>query len=164
MIINFEEIIQGKLKEMQEEKVVENLISTALEIAIQKSVNEAIDSYAIKGKIESKLKKEVDKSLEFLDFGAYNKFMTEKISNLLKAAMNMDLSYKVEEMLNDFIKPKENILKLSQVLTEYRDMLMDEPYDEIEYGDKFGLVIDNQYSHASYIYVDEKQSRGSRRE
>lgn len=158
MKINVNEIFENKLKELEEEGFVEKVINESIENSIKKAITEAFNDYSVRRKIEDKLKNEIDKSLDFLDFSGYNQFMIDKMQKLIHAAKDVDLSNKVKSMIDEFLQPQENELKLSKLMEEYREMLMDD--EQYDYDDRFGFEIDTEFSYATYIYIDEKIDSG----
>ena len=55
MNINIGEIVNNKIKEMEEKKVIETLIAETTEKSVTKAITDAIDGYTIKRIIEKKV-------------------------------------------------------------------------------------------------------------
>jgi hypothetical protein len=151
MNINFNEAFENHLDKLEKDGFIQKLIEENIENSIKKAVSEAFNGYEIRRNIEEKIKKEIDST-------GYNSFIVNKINNLLQTIKENDLNIKVEEMMNKFLKPEESEIKLSKLLEEYRESLMEN--EQYEYGDNFGLIIDKEFKYTTYIYVDEKIDKG----
>lgn len=156
MKINVNEIFENKLNELESENFVENIISESIENSIKKAVTEAFTNYRTKNKIEEKIQKEIDKSLDVLDFSSYNQFMVNKLQKMISMAKDVDLTDKIKSMLDTFIKPQKNEIKLSDLMEEYRESLLKDSYEDYEYEDCFGFILDESFSLSTHIYIDEK--------
>ncbi|WP_337527735.1 hypothetical protein [Zhenhengia sp.] len=81
MNINVQEIVNAKLKEMEEGKVLETLITSTVEKAVTKAVTDAIDGYSIKRILENKIEEDVKAGVEQVGFMAYNTLVAEQVNN-----------------------------------------------------------------------------------
>lgn len=161
MNINVNEVFENKLAQLEQEGFIEKLIDESVETTIKKAITEAFESWEVKRKIEDKIKKEIDSSLDLLDFSSYNQFMVDKMNNLIKTAKDVDLNNKIEAMLNEFFKADSSELNLSGLLEEYRKQLIDgSDCGDYSIDDRFGLIIDKEFKYTTYIYIDEKIETG----
>lgn len=123
MNINIGEIVNNKIKEMEENKVVENLIAETIEKSVVKAVSEAIDGYTIKRAIEKKVEKEVCDIVNDIGFTAYNTFIANKVKDITEGTIRKDLEDKIQGTLNGILLNKKENIKLSDLFEMYRDHL-----------------------------------------
>ena len=127
MNIDIQAIVNEKLKEMEEGKVLENLISNTVEKAVTKAVTDAIDGYSIKRIIEDKIEKDVKEGVEAVGFTAYNTLVAEQVKNLINSVIKDDVATKVNKIFNEVMINKREKVKLSEIANEYRKL-----YDDID--------------------------------
>lgn len=123
MNINIGEIVNNKIKEIEENKVVENLIAETIEKSVVKAVSEAIDGYTIKRTIENKVEKEVCDIVNDIGFTAYNTFIANKVKDIIEGTIRKDLEDKIQGTLNGILLNKKENIKLSDLFEMYREYL-----------------------------------------
>ena len=132
MNIDIQALVNAKLKEMEEGKVLENLISNTVESAVTKAVKDAIDGYSIKRIIEDKIEKDVKKGVEAVGFCAYNTIVAEQVKNLIDSVIKDDVAEKVNKIFTEVMINKREKVKLSEIVEEYRKIYEDIDYEEAQ--------------------------------
>lgn len=133
MNIDIGEIVNNKIKEMEENKVVENLIAETIEKSITKAITDAIDGYTIKRTIEKKVEENVNELVNEIGFTAYNTFIADTIKNIMEGVVQEDLKNKVIKSIDDTLLHKRESIKLSEIFEEYREYLNDDLDDQEKY-------------------------------
>lgn len=162
MNINIGEIVNNKIKEMEENKVVENLIAETIEKSIVKAVSEAIDGWTIKRTIEKKVEDGVNGLVNDIGFTAYNTFIADTIKGIMEGVVQEDLKTKIVKTVDDVLLHKRESIKLSEIFEAYKDYLN----DELDYQEKYDLenfiveIEDNDRGWIDYkLSKEEKTSR-----
>lgn len=158
MNINIGEIVNNKIKEMEENKVVENLIAETIEKSVVKAVSEAIDGYTIKRTIEKKVEKEVCDIVNDIGFTAYNTFIANKVKDITEGTIRKDLEDKIQGTLNGILLNKKENIKLSDLFEMYREHL-NSTTDEHEKYELENFVVeieDNDRGWITYKLSKEK--------
>ena len=130
MNIDIQEIVNAKLKEMEEGKVLENLISSTVEKAVTKAVTDAIDGYSIKRILEDKIEKDVKSGIADIGFTAYNTLIVNKVRELMESIVKEDLAIKVTGLFENVLINKRETIKLSEIIKEYHKLYEDMDYDD----------------------------------
>lgn len=158
MNINIGEIVNNKIKEMEENKVVENLIAETIEKSVVKAVSEAIDGYTIKRTIEKKVEKEVCDIVNDIGFTAYNTFIANKVKNITEGTIRKDLEDKIQGTLNGILLNKKENIKLSDLFEMYREHLNSDTDEHEKYElENFVVEIeDNDRGWITYKLSKEK--------
>lgn len=144
MNINIGEIVNNKIKEMEEKKVIETLIAETTEKSVTKAITDAIDGYTIKRIIEKKVEENVNELVNDIGFTAYNTFIADTIKNTMQGVVQEDLKNKVIRSIDDVLLHKRESIKLSEIFEEYREYLNDELDDQEKYDlENFILEIDD---------------------
>ncbi|WP_290063420.1 hypothetical protein [Paraclostridium bifermentans] len=158
MNINIGEIVNNKIKEMEENKVVENLIAETIEKSVVKAVSEAIDGYTIKRTIEKKVETEVCDIVNDIGFTAYNTFIANKVKDITEGTIRKDLEDKIQGTLNGILLNKKENIKLSDLFEMYRDHLNSDTDEHEKYElENFVVEIeDNDRGWITYKLSKEK--------
>ncbi|MGL5718075.1 MAG: hypothetical protein ACRCX2_34040 [Paraclostridium sp.] len=135
MNINISEIVNNKIKEMEENKVVETLIAETIEKSVTKAITDAIDGYVIKRTIEKKIEENVNGLVNEIGFTAYNTFIANSIKDVIEGTVQEDLKNKIIKSIDDVLLHKRESIKLSEIFEKYREYLN----DELENQEKYDL-------------------------
>ncbi|MDU6361587.1 MAG: hypothetical protein E6590_16775 [Clostridiales bacterium] len=144
MNINVQEIVNAKLKEMEEGKVLETLITSTVEKAVTKAVTDAIDGYSIKRILENKIEEDVKAGVEQVGFMAYNTLVAEQVNNLINSVIKDDLAQKISKVFERVMLNKREEVKMSEIVEEYRKLYEDLDYDDLQELDSGHFYIDWQ--------------------
>lgn len=135
MNINIGEIVNSKIKEMEENKVVEKLIEETIEKSITTAITGAIDGWTIKRTIEKKVEDGVNGLVNDIGFTSYNTFIADTIKGIMEGVVQEDLKTKIVKTVDDVLLHKRESIKLSEIFEEYRDYLN----EELDYQEKYDL-------------------------
>lgn len=167
MKIDIQEIVNAKLKEMEEGKVLETLITSTVEKAVTKAVTDAIGGYSIKRILEDKIEKDVKAGVEQVGFTAYNTLVTEQVSNLINTVLKDDLAEKVQRIFEQIMINKRESIKLSEIIDEYKKLYEDMDYDEYRDLEDGHFYVDweeeqdGSFRHLKLIMAQEQQDKSS---
>lgn len=150
MNINIGEIVNNKIKEMEENKVVETLIAETVEKSVTKAIMDAIDGYKLKRTIEDKVEKEVCEIVNDIGFTAYNTFIANKVKEITDGVIRKDLEDKIQDTLCGILLNKKEGLKLSNLFEMYRDHLNGE-LDEHEKYELENFVVEVEDDDRGWI-------------
>lgn len=150
MNIDIGEIVNNKIKEMEENKVVENLIAETIEKSVVKAVSEAIDGYTIKRTIEKKVENEVCDIVNDIGFTAYNTFIANKVKDITEGTIRKDLEDKIQGTLNGILLNKKENIKLSDLFEMYREHLNSDT-DEHEKYELENFVVEIEDNDRGWI-------------
>lgn len=131
MNINIQDIVNVKIKDMEDRKVIEKTIEDTLEKTIIKAVIDAFDGYALKRDIEKKLEDQVSKVVSEIGFTAYNSFIAEKVKAITEGILHADISEKIQKTFDSILVVKRDSIKLSEIFETYREWIC-EDLDESE--------------------------------
>lgn len=131
MNINVTEIVQKKIDNLEEEKIIEKAITETFEKTIVKAVTDALDSYDLRRTIEKKVAEEVNRVVTDLDFHSYNGFMCEKMMQIIDQTCREDLCEKIEKKFKDIFLCQTKEIKLSDIYKSFRKIAC-ENVDESE--------------------------------
>lgn len=132
MNINVQEIVNAKLKEMEEGKVLETLITTTVEKAVTKAVTDAIDGYSIKRILEKKIEDDVKAGVEQVGFMAYNTVVAEQVNSLINSVIKDDLAIKISGVFERVMLNKREEIKLSEIIEEYCKQYEDMDFEDLQ--------------------------------
>ena len=135
MNINIGDIVGNKIKEMEQNRVVENLIAETVEKSVTKAIIDAIDGYSIKRTIERKVEENVNELVNDIGFTAYNTFIAGTIKNIMTGVVQEDLKNKITKSVEDILLQKRESIKLSEIFEHYREYLN----SELDYQEKYDL-------------------------
>ena len=126
MSIDIKEIADKKIEEMTANKTIENLITKGIENVITSAITGSINGYKVREEIESKISKEVTKSVEYIDFTAYNSLIVEQFHSLINTVLRDDIAMKVKKLADSILLTKRDSIKLSEIIDEYKKLLKEE--------------------------------------
>jgi len=121
MIINIQEIINNKVKEMEEKQLVEKAIQETLERSVLKAVTDTMDSYSLQREIRDKLDKQVSDVVKNIGFEAYNSFISEKLTQIINGVCRKDIEEKIKKTFDDILVLKRESIKLSDIFKSYKE-------------------------------------------
>ncbi|MBX9866039.1 MAG: hypothetical protein K2Y14_03935 [Burkholderiales bacterium] len=141
MNLDIQAIVNAKLSEMAENKIIETQIQTSLEKTIRESVHSALNSYDLKRSIENKMTDVIGASMKGFDFSSYHGFITNYFNQLVNFTLKEDIKLKVEQSFNQMLFTKRESIKLSEIYDMYRTYLLEKMDD----GEKYEL--NNDFYH-----------------
>lgn len=154
MNIDFTEVINNKLQEMAESRVIEKQIEATLEKSITDAVNSALGSYSFRSKLEKMMDEQISGVAESIGLTGYNQFIADTFSNMANNVLKEDIKQKIAAAFeNIFLKRLESI-KLSEIVDRYREMLLESLEDDEKYShdNNFNATIE-QREDGNWSYV-----------
>lgn len=121
MQINFSEIVNAKLKQMEDEKVIEKQIEQSIESTITKAVKDACENYNFKRDIEKKIEEQVSGVVANIGFMGYNQFITDTFSELIGETLKEDVVQKIKNVFDSLFVRKLESVKMSEIAEKYRE-------------------------------------------
>lgn len=148
MNINVDAIVSEKLRQLDEDGVIQKAIEDTLEKSLLSAVTGAIDGYKIKHEIQEKVEKQISGVVNELDFSSYNAIMLQKMRELINAYAGDDVAKKATEMLEGLFVSKRESIKLSEIFEAYRKYVVaDMYYNDHSGGDEFLAYYDTTDEH-----------------
>ena len=160
MNIDFNEIVQQKLAQMEAEGVIQKKIEDALEKSIMDAIDSQLGSYSFKSALGKQMEDGIYQVAKDCGLSAYNGFIAEKVKAILSGIVSDDLGKKIEAAVSGVLVQRYEGIKLSDIFKRYREHVMDstddsEKYDRQEFT--MGLKINEGYT-GSFTYYECKFS------
>ena len=149
MQIDFSEIVNAKLKQMADEKVIEKQIEQSIESTIIKAVKDACENYSFKRDIAKKIEEQVSEVAVNIGFAGYNQFIADTFSELIGTTLKEDVIQKIKNVFDSLFVRKLESVKMSEIAEKYRETLL-------EMGDSEKYEHDNEF----YASFDEDSDDG----
>jgi len=165
MLININELVNNKIKELEESKKIEKTIEEVLEKTILEAVADAIKSYELKRNIRDKMTKQISEVVKDIGFEGYNSFIVEKLKQIIDGTCKKDFEEKIQESFKELLMVKHESIKLSKIFETYREWIsnhLDE--DEKNYDGFYASMEKSSYSWYTIILAKEKPLSYSRKD
>ena len=134
MNLDIKAIINNKINEMAENKVIEKQIEASLEKTIISSVSSSFGGYEFEKLIREKISTVLGEAVKEFDFSSYHGFITDYFNQLMNHHLKEDLKLKVEKSFNQILFIKRDKVKLSEIIDIYRDLLIESLEDDKKYA------------------------------
>lgn len=134
MKIDIQEIINQKIMDMEEKRVVEKAIEDTLEKSIIKAVVDVLEGYDVRNIIHGKIKAEVSSVVEDIGFTAYNSFISEKVKAITEGVCRKDIAEKIQKTFDEILVIKRESIKLSEICDAYRNWICDDVEEPEQYS------------------------------
>lgn len=145
MNIDFTEVINNKLQEMAENRVIEKQIEETVEKTITDAVRSALGSYSFKSKLEKMMSEQVSTIVESIGFTGYNQYIADTLNNIVNNVLKEDIKQKIAGAFDTIFLKKLESVKLSEIVNRYRETLLDSLDDDEKYD----------HDNVFYAYIDE---------
>lgn len=124
MNIDFNEVIQNKLAQMEADGVIQKKIEDALEKSIMNAIDDQLGSWQFKGSLGKQLEAGVSKVAADCGLSAYNTFITERVKIIVEQLASEDLAKKIRTAVEEVLVQKHENVKLSDIFRRYREYVM----------------------------------------
>lgn len=170
MNLNISEIVSNKLKQMEEDRVIEKQIELSIENTITKAVKDACEDYSFRNNIEKLISKEVSEVATNIGFSGYNQFIAETMQNIINNQMKEDVQNKIMATFNALFINKVEKAKLSEIAHKYHELMNDLDEDEKSEAEdgyfyvSFSKEEDRSYTSSEWwtlTFALKPQSKGS---
>lgn len=128
MTLDISKIVSDKIKELDENKIIEQAIQNQIESVITSAVNNAFD-YEFSRKISEKIKEQVGDIASSISLNSYNTMVSNTVKNILQAELNEDLAKKVQSKVRDLCLVSDKAVKLSDIVKKFKEENFDEDED-----------------------------------
>lgn len=152
MKIDIQEIINAKIKDMEEKRVIETTIENTVEKTIVKAVTDALESYSLKRDIQDKVEEQVSSVVSTIGFSGYNSFIAAQVKKITEEALNNDLAEKIQNTFNEILIMRRDSVKLSEICDLYRKCICEE-LDEQEKYDLENFYVSVEDACAPYNWL-----------
>lgn len=138
MNIDFSKIINDKIKQMDENGIIQKAIENGIEKVILQAISDQITGYETKRLIERQVKECISESCADIGLAAYNGCVADAVSKIIKGTIAEDLQDRIEEEVTGLVLKKEKPVKLSEIFERYREN-MRAGYDSMDTDATFAL-------------------------
>lgn len=160
MNIDISQIVNDKIKDMEEKKVVETTIQETIEKSITAAIKSSLEGYKLKSMIEDKMDKEVSDVVSNIGFTGYNGFIAEKVKEIVQGTLKADVVEKITKKFNEILIKKRDKIKLSEICDAYREYIC----EHVEESEKYEL--ESFYvsikEHERYHWIDVKFAKAEK--
>lgn len=129
MNIDFNEIVQQKLAQMEADGVIQKKIEDALEKSIMDAIDSQLGSYSFRNALSKQMNDGISQVAKDCGLSAYNGFIAEKVKAILSGIVSDDLGKKIEEAVSGVLVQRYEGIKLSDIFKRYREHVMDRTDD-----------------------------------
>lgn len=130
MIINISELVNNKIKELEESKKIEETITNTLEKTILSAVEDAMGSYEIRRIVKSNLTEQISTIISDIGLEGYNTFIAEKLKQIIDGTCKKDIEQKIQETFKNLLIVKREKIKLSEIFSTYREWISENLDDD----------------------------------
>lgn len=144
--MDVEKIVSDKVKELVENKTIENLISKSIETTILNEIKRVFTSYQFASSIEKLIKDQIGDIASIVKLNSYNTLISKTIEDVLNNSVKEDLKEKIQNVIkNQFIVTDKEI-KLSDVVKAFKDTIdEDEEYS-------YSVTIESRESSFNFVH------------
>ena len=135
MNIDFNQVIQQKLAQMEAEGVIQKKIEDALERSIMDAIDSQLGSYSFKSALGKQMEDGISQVAKDCGLTAYNSFIANKVKAVLSGIVSDDLGKKIEAAVSGVLVQRYEGIKLSDIFKRYREHVMDST-DDSEKSDR----------------------------
>lgn len=168
MEINISEIVNSKIKELEESKIIEQQIGDSIEKTIVQAVKDACEDYRFKRDIEDKIKNEVSAVAANIGFTGYNTFIAETFKSLIDDVLKKDVQDKIMNTFNKIFVNKIDNIKLSEVTDRYIELMNYLDEDEKQEAEDGHFYVnfeedddsDGSFKHLNVTFALKSQNKG----
>ena len=154
MQIDFSEIVNAKLKQMTDDKVIEKQIEQSIESTITKAVKDACEDYSFKREIEKKIAEQVSEVVNNIGFTGYNQYIADTFSELIGTTLKEDVKQKILGVFDNIFIKKLKSVKMSEIAEKYRETLLEKDDSEkYEHDNEFYVSFDDGSEDGSFKHM-----------
>lgn len=160
MNIDFNQVVQQKLAQMEAEGVIQKKIEDALEKSIMDAIDSQLGGYSFKSALGKQMEDGISWVAKDCGLTAYNGFIADKVKAILSGIVSDDLGKKVEAAVSGVLVQRYEGIKLSDIFKRYREHVMDSTEDSKKYDQQeFTMTLEiNEGYTGSFTYYDCKFS------
>lgn len=133
MNIDFNEVIQNKLQQMEAEGVIQKKIEESLEASIMKAIDDQLSNWQFRNSLGKQLEEGISRVASDCGLSAYNTFITEKVRAIVDVMASEDLGKKIETAVSEILVQRYENVKLSDIFHRFREYVM----EHVDASDKY---------------------------
>ena len=137
-ILDLKTIINNKITNMLENKVIQEKIEKTIEDVLLRTITDSISNYDIRNILEKKMKDDVSECVKDLDLTGYTNKIIQQIGQIIEKEQNKDLSDKILQEYNSLFVSKKDKITEQQIIDAYEEYIketQDNYYDKTIYYD-----------------------------
>lgn len=147
MALDISKIVSDKIKELDENKIIEQAIQSKIESVITSAVNDAFD-YEFSRMISKKIKEQVGDIASSISLSSYNTMVSNTVKNILQAELNEDLANKVQSKVRELCLGSDKAVKLSDIVKKFK-----EENFEVDEDYSYSVVKSSERKCGSFTYM-----------
>jgi len=161
MNIDVSEIVNNKIRELEESGIIKQKIEETVETVVLKEICDGLDSWELRKNISSAVKDTAGTIISSLNFSAYNGFIAQTVKNILDGEVKADLAEKVQKSINDLMLNKVESVKLSEIFKKYYEWVCahteeSDKWNRREFTHELEINEDGDFRHFIIKFSDEK--------
>lgn len=129
MVLNVNEIIENKIKELESNHVIENAIQKKVESVVIGAVDSAFN-WEFSRVISEEIKKQVGNIAASVKLNSYNTLIADTVRNITEMELNKDLAEKVQTKLHALMLVTEKSVKFTDIVKSFRECCCDDDCDD----------------------------------
>lgn len=130
MVLNVNEIIENKIRELESNHVIEDAIQKKVESVVKDAVDSAFN-WEFSRVISEEIKKQVGNIAASVKLNSYNTLIADTVRNITEMELNKDLAEKVQTKLHALMLVTEKSVKFTDIVKSFRECCCD---DDREYS------------------------------
>lgn len=134
MNINIQEIVDNKIRTMNEDGTITSAIEKTIEVTMLKAITDALGDYQLRNAIEKQVTQQVSSVVADIGFTAYNSFIAEKVKQITEGVCRVDISEKIQKVFDEMLVIKHESIKLSEIFEKYREWVCETVEDSDKYS------------------------------
>ena len=119
MNIDISKIVENKIKQLDDDKIIEKQIEDSIETTILKAVKGSLEDYSFKRDIEKQITNSISEITANIGFDAYNSFIAETIRKSVIEAGKEDIKNKIAQSFDSIFCKRKETIKLSEIFKDF---------------------------------------------
>lgn len=125
MVLNVNEIIENKIRELESNHVIEDAIQKKVESVVKDAVDSAFN-WEFSRVISEEIKKQIGNIAASVKLNSYNTLIADTVRNITEMELNKDLSEKVQTKLHALMLVTEKSVKFTDIVKSFRECCCDD--------------------------------------
>lgn len=152
MELNVNEIIEKKIKELDENRIIEKAIEDKIEQVIKNAIDSAF-SWDFSRAISDEIKKQIGNIAESVKLNSYNTLIADTVKNITENELKDDLAKKVQEKFHDIMLVDNKSIKFSDIVKKFKEVCLEED-ETYEYEVSESSKDDGNFYYKTFDFVE----------
>lgn len=152
MELNVNEIIEKKIKELDENRIIEKAIEDKIEQVIKNAIDSAF-SWDFSRAISDEIRKQIGNIAESVKLNSYNTLIADTVKNITENELKDDLARKVQEKLHDIMLVDNKSIKFSNIVKKFKEACLGEN-ETYEYEVSESNKDDGRFHYKTFDFVE----------